>query len=84
MLTQQELLLMKELNRTFITCIYQRETLFKQEMLNTLRWEENEYTLGRVHLSGHRVRISIEFDDGSLYDVYLNIDEVYDWILKQV
>ncbi len=83
-MTPKQLAEMKALNASFIGCIFQMDGSFKKNLITPYVFHDVcDYTINKVHLSGHRVRVMLEFIDGDIVDIYRDIDEVYKWIAEE-
>lgn len=83
MITPEQFQQALDTNRQIIECIFQQEDSFKDYLVNDLHyfiWRlPEEYELGRVHISGHRFRITVIFEDRSELDIYIDAQDVYTW-----
>lgn len=74
-------------NRQIIECIFQQEDSFKDYLVNYLYYSRlrcNEsYELERVHVSGHRFRVTIVFEDLDELDLYIDAQDVYHWYVQE-
>ena len=70
-------------NRQIIECIFQQEDSFKDYLVNYLYYSrlrcKESYELERVHVSGHRFRVTIMFEDLDGLDLYIDAQDVYHW-----
>ena len=70
-------------NRKIIECIFQQEASFKDYLVNELYYFRlkypETYELERVHVSGHRFRITVIFEDRDELDLYIEAHNVYHW-----
>ena len=74
-------------NKQIIECIFQKEASFKDYLVNELFYfrlkhtdsHEGDYTIERVHISGHRFRVTVVFEDLSELDLYIDAQDVYHW-----
>lgn len=83
MINPNEMEVMQETARRLITTVFEYEEQLKEHYIFAhLRWQGDEYEFNRVHLSGHRMRITIRFEDYSEHDVYLDLSDVYKWYLE--
>ena len=85
MITSEEFMQMRQLNRILIEAIFAQEDSFnKNFILDNWGWSREPFELERVHLSGNRARISVLFiEDHSTTDIYLDLDDVYDWYIEE-
>ena len=69
-------------NKQIIECIFDQEDSFKKYLVNDLHFyifKGESVSIERVHVSGHRFRVSLEFDDFEQYDAYIDAQDVYSW-----
>jgi mRNA-degrading endonuclease RelE of RelBE toxin-antitoxin system len=70
-------------NRQIIECIFQQEDSFKEEVLSVFLRLTEHYTIHRVHVSGYRFRIALQFDDMKEKDVVIDAQDVYHWYAQE-
>lgn len=68
-----------DVNKQIIECIFQQEGSFKEEVLSVFLRFSEPYTVHRVHVSGYRFRIALQFDDMSEKDIVIDAQDVYHW-----
>ena len=83
-ISPEEFVAMQQTVKTLIVCIFQEEGSFKENLIQgNWSWSEEPYELLRVALSGESLRVTVEFlEDYSETDVYLRLDDVYNWYDK--
>lgn len=74
-----------DINNQIIECIFQQEGSFKKYLMEKLHYGilVESSCLERVHVSGHRFRVTWEFDDFELYDAYVDVQDVYAWYIQE-
>lgn len=75
-----------DVNKQIIECIFQQEDSFKKYLVNDLHYsyfKGKSVSIERVHVSGHRFRVSLEFDDFEQYDAYIDVQDVYSWYIQE-
>ncbi|AKO60950.1 hypothetical protein AXI76_gp049 [Pseudoalteromonas phage H101] len=74
-------------NRQIIECIFQQEASFKDYLVNELHYFRlkypETYELERVHVSRHRFRITVIFEDMGELDLYIDAQDVYCWYAQE-
>ena len=84
MITPEMLQQMQDTARNLIECAFQEEDSFCDMFIKPYGYRHKDnYELERVHLSGHRVRITIKFHDYSEKDIYIDISDMYNWYCKE-
>lgn len=68
-----------DVNKQIIECIFQQEDSFKGEVLSVFLRLTEHYNIHRVHVSGYRFRIALQFDDMGEKDVVIDAQDVYNW-----
>ena len=70
-------------NKQIIECIFQQEDSFKGYLVDELSYKRlrppESYEVERIHLSGHRFRVTVVFEDLSELDLYIDAQDVYTW-----
>lgn len=82
MITPEQFKQALHINKQIIECIFQQEDSFKKYLIDNLKFfilKDENTSLERVHVSGHRFRVTLEFDDFELYDAYIDAQDVYNW-----
>lgn len=86
MITPKQFQQALDINKQIMECIFQQEDSFKKYLIDDLHFhifEDNNASLERVHVSGHRFRVTLEFDDFEQYDAYIDAQDVYSWYIQE-
>lgn len=72
-----------DVNKQIIECVFQQESSFKDYLANELHYSRlrfpESYEIQRVHVSGHRFKVTAVFEDLSELDLYIDAQDVYSW-----
>lgn len=80
MITYREFKTMQDSARCLIQIVFEYEKQFKVDFITPYcKYQEEEYELERVHISGTNMRVTLKFEDSSTADVYQNLTEVIEW-----
>jgi len=80
MITPKEFKTMQDSARCLIQIVFEYEKQFKDDFITPYcKYQEEEYELDRVHLSGTNMRITLRFDDYSETSIYRDLTEVIEW-----